>query len=82
MGAVFSEEEDKDTINISPSRPPCLCYCSYKCGPREAKPHDIPFFDQKYGVCFCAVRDRIAYLKNNCPLKDPTGPQKTTCCKI
>ncbi len=37
------------------------CYCSFKCGPRDVKPDDTPFYDEEVGVCFCKKRDQEAY---------------------
>ncbi len=43
------------------------CYCSYKCGPRDAnEPGDAPFIDPETGICFCQERDREKYFVHGC----------------
>lgn len=68
---VITEQEVRSILN-SVEKPNVQCYCSYKCGPRDVKPDDTPFYDEELGICFCKKRDQDAYSKpgHECHLKN------------
>lgn len=58
----------------------CMCYCSFKCGPRYPdQPGDAPFIDPETGICFCQKRDQKAYFKHGCDKKNNAHGFKTCC---
>lgn len=56
----------------------CQCYCSDKCGPRDSKPGDEPFYDQEFGLCFCKMRDKNNFFPHGCNLRP--RPTNLNCC--
>lgn len=55
---------------------PGKCYCSDKCGPRDIKPGDTPFYDEETGHCFCQQRDKDNYEPNGCGVARAKQPKK------
>lgn len=70
---AYSEKELKNSG--------CQCYCSVLCGPRDPdQPGDAPFYNERYGMCFCAHRDEILYEPNKCASKK--SKEFVSCCDV
>ncbi len=71
---------------------PCLCYCSYKPGPREAMGDDDPEIvnskklqpnsELEYDICFCKQRDIDKFADEPAIIKKVTQSDldQLTCC--